>query len=73
MQKGTSMSKLVDYGRCPMCGEIFERTREDRMYCSTKCRQAAFRERKPGYGQQQGQGNTSARQLPLWEAAESSD
>ena len=38
------MPNLPSYGRCTMCGEIFQRRNENKLYCSRKCRQAALRE-----------------------------
>lgn len=61
---------LAGYGRCPMCGEIFERGKngDQQVYCSPKCRQAAYRERHAGkLHTGRGGRRVRARQLPLFE------
>lgn len=41
---------MADYGRCVICGAVFERSKAGRgryrRYCSSRCRQAAYRERR---------------------------
>jgi hypothetical protein len=70
IERKRTQEEPMSYGRCPMCGEIFERTpqTENRMYCSAKCRQAASRERREArFGQQKKGKAPKGRQLSFQE------
>lgn len=42
-----SANKLMKKHTCPICGSVFESNRKDAKYCSARCKQAAYRNRKP--------------------------
>ena len=42
----TEDGKLMKNKICPICKGTFTANREDALYCSAKCRQVAYRERK---------------------------